>query len=103
MLLLGTSPESGDLRLTLLSSLTTLIPFDCIEGRTMNVKEKVAARIDDLEKYLLNGEHLKSAEGVVTVLGLIASIAKFSSVLSEAERDLLNAAKMAVADRQPWM
>jgi hypothetical protein len=69
----------------------------------VNVKEKINERLKNLEKCLLNGEHLKSAEGVVTVLGLIASIGKFSSVLSEAERDLLNAAKIAVSARKPWM
>jgi hypothetical protein len=69
----------------------------------MNFKEKVAERLDDLEKHLRAGDHLKTAEGVVAVLDLIASIAKFSSVLSSAERDFINAAKRAVADKQPWM
>ena len=69
----------------------------------MNIKEKIAARLDDLEAHLLAGEHLRSAEGVVAVLDLIASIAKFTSILSSADRDFLNAAKMAVADKKPWM
>lgn len=69
----------------------------------MNVKEKIVARLDDLENHLRAGEHLKSAEGVVAVLDLIAFIAKFASALSSADRDFLNAAKMAVADKKPWM
>lgn len=69
----------------------------------MNVKEKIAARLDELEKHLLSGDHLKSAEGVVAVLDLIASVSKFTSSLSSADRDFLNAAKMAVADKKPWM
>lgn len=69
----------------------------------MSIKEKIAMRLDALEKHLVAGDHLKSAEGVVAVLDLISSIAKFSSVLSSADRDFLNAAKMAVADKKPWM
>lgn len=68
----------------------------------MNIKEKIAARLDELEKLLLAGDHLKSAEGIVAVLDLIASIAKFTSILSSADRDFLNAAKIAVADTKPW-
>jgi hypothetical protein len=68
----------------------------------MNVKEKVAARLDDLEKCLLAGDHLKSAEGVVAVLDLISSLSKFTSFLSSADRDFINAAKMAVADKVEW-
>ena len=68
----------------------------------MNIKEKIAVRLDNLEKHLLAGDHLKSAEGVVAVLDLIASIAQFSSALSDSERDFINAAKMAVADKKRW-
>jgi hypothetical protein len=69
----------------------------------VTIKDKIAARLDALEKHLRAGHHLKSAEGVVEVLNLISSIAKFSSVLSSAERDFVNAAKMAVAAKKPWM
>jgi hypothetical protein len=68
----------------------------------LNIKEKIAARLDDLAKHLLFGDHLKSAEGVVAVLDMIASIAKFTSVLSEEERDFINAARMAVNDKMEW-
>lgn len=69
----------------------------------MNAKEKIAARLDELEKHLLAGSHLKSAEGVVAVLDLISSISKFTSILSSADRDFLNAARIAVADKKLWM
>ena len=69
----------------------------------MNIKEKIVARVDDLEKHLLAGDHLKSAEGVVAVLDLIASIAQFCSVLSDEERDFINAAKLAVAEKKEWI
>jgi len=68
----------------------------------MNIKEKISARLDDLEKHLVAGHHLKSAEGAVAVLDLISSVAKFASILSDEERDLVNAAKMAVADKVEW-
>ncbi len=68
----------------------------------MNIKEKIAARLDDLEEHLLAGEHLESADGVVAVLNLIAYIAKSASLLTSAERDFLNAAKMAVAEKKEW-
>jgi hypothetical protein len=69
----------------------------------VNIKEKITLRLDALEKRLLSGDHLKSAEDVVAVLDLISSIAKFTPILSSADRDFLNAAKMAVAEKKPWM
>lgn len=68
----------------------------------MNIKEKIKIRFVELESALSSGHHLKSAEGVVVVLDLIASIAKFTAILSDEERDFINAAKMAVAEKKPW-
>jgi hypothetical protein len=68
----------------------------------MSIKEKIKVRLDELEFALASGHHLKSAEGVVVVLDLISSIAKFASILSDEERDFINAAKMAVADKMEW-
>jgi hypothetical protein len=68
----------------------------------MNIKEKISARLDDLEKHLVAGHHLKSAEGAIAELDLISSVAKFASILSDEERDFINAAKMAVADKVEW-
>jgi hypothetical protein len=65
----------------------------------MNIKEKISARMDELEASLIAGKHLVFG---AEVNQLIASIAKFTSVLSSAERDFLNAAKMAVANKNPW-
>lgn len=69
----------------------------------MNIKDKIAARLEELEKRLAAGDHLNSAEGEMAMLDLISSIAKFTSILSSADRDFLNAAKMAVAEKKPWM
>jgi hypothetical protein len=65
----------------------------------MNIKERIKFRLDELEACLKEGKHLIS-EGEAQ--DLIVSIAKFSSLLSDAERDFINAAKMAVADKKPW-
>ena len=68
----------------------------------MSIKDKIKDRIDRLESALLSGTHLKSAEGTIAVLDLISSIAKFTPILSDAERDFINAAKMAVSDKVKW-
>jgi hypothetical protein len=68
----------------------------------MNVKEKIKVRFAELESALSSGNHLKSAEGTIAVLDLISSISKFSSILSDEERDFINAAKMAAADKLEW-
>jgi hypothetical protein len=68
----------------------------------MNIKEKIRNRLVELESALSAGDHLKSAEGTIAVLELISSIAKFTSILSDVERDFINAAKMAVADKVEW-
>jgi hypothetical protein len=69
------------------------------EGELMNIKEKIKIRLVELESELSSGTYLKSAEGTIAVLDLIASIAKFTSILSDEERDFINAAKVAVADK----
>jgi hypothetical protein len=68
----------------------------------VSIKDKISVRLKELEKYLLAGDHLKSAEGVVVVLDMIASITKFTSMLSDEERDFINAARMAVNDKKEW-
>jgi len=68
----------------------------------MTLRDKINHRMDELENSLLAGHHLKSAEGVVAVLDLISSIAKFASILSDEERDFINAAKTAVSDKVEW-
>lgn len=65
----------------------------------MNIKEKITARLNDLEASLKAGKHLVAEDEVNQ---LISSIAKFTSILSSADRDFLNAAKMAVAEKKPW-
>jgi hypothetical protein len=68
----------------------------------MTIRSKIDDRLNKLEAQLKDGEHLKPSDGADAVLGTIASITKFTSVLSSADRDFLNAAKMAVKDRKKW-
>jgi hypothetical protein len=68
----------------------------------MNIKEKIKNRFDDLEAALIAGKHLESDDAANEVESLIASIAKFTSVLSSAERDFINAAKLAVEGNKVW-
>jgi len=68
----------------------------------MNIKEKINKRFDDLEAALIAGKHLESDEAANEVEDLISSIAKFTSVLSSAERDFINAAKLAVENKKVW-
>jgi hypothetical protein len=56
--------------------------------------------MDELEAFLISGKHLESADEVNQ---LISSISKFTSILSSADRDFLNAAKLAVEDKKHWL
>lgn len=68
----------------------------------MNVRMKIQTRLDTLEAQLKAGEHLRSAEGVMAVLNTIASVSKFWRVMTDEERDFVNAAKVAVEDDVEW-
>ncbi len=68
----------------------------------MNVRVKIQARLDALETQLKAGEHLHSVEGVIAVLTTIASVSKFWRVLSDEERDFINAARLAIEDQMAW-
>lgn len=68
----------------------------------MTIKELIIARFDQLESVLIAGKHLESESDAQEVDNLINSIAKFMSVLSDAERDFINAARMALEDKLEW-
>jgi hypothetical protein len=68
----------------------------------MNVRMKIQTRLDALEAQLKAGEHLRSAEGVIAVLTTIGALSKFWRVMTDEERDFVNAAKMAVEDGLEW-
>lgn len=68
----------------------------------MNVRMKVQTRLDALEAQLKAAEHLRSVEGVITVLTSIASGSKFWRAMTDEKRDFVNAAKTAVDDELEW-
>lgn len=68
----------------------------------MNVRMKIQTRLDALEDQLKAGKHLKSAEGVIAVLSTISSVSKFWRVMTDEERDFVNAARLAVEDELKW-
>jgi hypothetical protein len=65
----------------------------------MSIREKIEMRFSALEEQLNSGKHLEDPESVTD---LISSISKFTSILSSAERDFVNAAKMAVEEKKQW-
>lgn len=68
----------------------------------MTITEKIKNRLDDLEANLVSGKHLGSQDESNELEVLISSASKFWSVLSDAERDFINAAKLALNDKKAW-
>ena len=68
----------------------------------MNVREKIKARLDTLEVDLKAGKHLASDEGKAEVEALCESASKFFSVLSDEDRDFINAARLAIDSNMAW-
>lgn len=67
----------------------------------MNIRGKIRNRLDSLEILLIEAKHLDPA-GKLEVEVLIESISKFWSVLSDADRDFVGAARHAIAQNLPW-
>ena len=64
------------------------------------IRAKIEARLDALEEALQRQDHL--AEDPVTVLELIGSISKFYSLLTEEQRDFIQAARWAISEKKEW-
>ena len=60
-----------------------------------SIRDKIEARIDELEAFIKLG---KFGDAEV----LLPSITKFASVLTEEQRDLLGAARLAIAKNLDW-
>ena len=77
----------------------------CIKphGMTMTGTEDLRAlinrRMDYLQEMMESNMHLKAAENVMIQ---IASVSKFWSVLSEEDRDYIQAAQHAVEEKMEW-
>jgi len=63
------------------------------------IRAKIEARLDALEESLQRQDHLADP---VTALELIGSISKFYSVLTEEQRDFIQAARWAVSEQKWW-
>ncbi len=59
------------------------------------IRQKIETRLDELEA-LMKARNYADAEE------LIPSIAKFASVLTEEQRDFLNAVRFAIAENLDW-
>ena len=60
-----------------------------------SIRDRVEARFDELEAFMRAGNYAEAEE-------LIRSIAKFTSVLTEEQRDFLGAARLAIAENLDW-
>ncbi|WP_299509051.1 hypothetical protein [Cypionkella sp.] len=68
----------------------------------MDIREKIKNRLELLEAELKAGKHLDNGNGKFEVENLVANIAKFFSVLSDTDRDFINAARHAIDVQVPW-
>jgi len=65
----------------------------------MLIRDKINTRLKDLDVLLKENLHLRNPE---LVFDRIADITKFWTILGDAERDYLNAARDAVRDGNVW-
>ena len=59
------------------------------------IREKIEARLDELEALMKVRNYADAEE-------LIPSIAKFTSVLTEEQRDFVNAVRLAIEENLDW-
>lgn len=66
------------------------------------LRTKIKTRFDGLTAAMEAQKHLSDGEDFIEVITLIESITKFWTILSDAERDYINAVRLAVEDQKPW-
>lgn len=66
---------------------------------TNDLKELINRRMDYLQHMMESNMHLKAAENVMIQIN---SVSKFWSVLSEEDRDYIQAAQYAVEEKKEW-
>jgi hypothetical protein len=60
-----------------------------------SIRQKIEVRLDELEVMLKNGNYTEAEE-------LLPSITKFTSVLTEEQRDFIGAARLAIEENLDW-
>ena len=68
----------------------------------MNIREKIKVRLSSVEIFLREGKHLASDEGKAEAEALVESASKFFSILSDEDRDFINAARLAIDSNMAW-
>ena len=64
------------------------------------IRQRIEERLNLLESMLTSQEHITNPDDV---LEMIASVSKFYSVLTEEQREFVQAARWAVEERKDWM
>lgn len=59
------------------------------------IRQKIETRLDELEALMKAKNYVEAEE-------LIPSITKFTSVLTEEQRDFLGATRLAIAENMDW-
>ena len=59
------------------------------------IRQKIEARLDELGVLLKNGKKSEAGE-------LLPCITKFTSVLSDEQREFIGAARLAIAENLDW-
>ena len=65
----------------------------------MNLKEKIQARLDQLEMLMYENYHLKNPE---EVYNQTLHISKFWSILSEEDRDFVQGCQSSIEEGWEW-
>ena len=67
--------------------------------RDIEIKLKIKERMDKIQTDMGSGYHLENPE---VVSANIMQVSKFWSVLSEEDKEYIQAAKIAIKDRLEW-
>ena len=65
----------------------------------MDIRQKVTARIDELQRMMEANEHLTDPEKAIS---LTYRVSPFWSILSEEDREYVQCAQHAIEDQMEW-
>ena len=66
---------------------------------TTTIRRRIEERLNLLESMLTSQRHISDPDAVFET---IASVSKFYSVLTEEQRDFINAARWAIEEQMEW-